>query len=143
MDAMQKTCICQNQNPHLLIKVIMNIKKSTLSRLPAGTICSGALLLTASTAMAQNLFVAENISSGVIYEYSPAGVRSTFASTGLNYPYGLAFNSSGNLFVANNINDAGVGGYVTEIAPGGAQTTIPSGPDPKGLAFDSSGNLFE
>jgi sugar lactone lactonase YvrE len=108
-----------------------------------GSICGGALLLTASGASAQNLFVSENISSGVIYEYSPAGVRSTFASTGLNYPYGMAFNSSGNLFVANNIDDAGVGGFVTEYGPGGTTTTIPSGPDPKGLAFDSSGNLFE
>ena len=38
---------------------------------------------------------------------------------------------------------AGIGGYVTEITPGGVQSPIPSGPDPKGLAFNSAGDLFE
>ena len=38
---------------------------------------------------------------GSIYEYTPDGVRSTFAS-GLNQPRGLAFNSAGDLFVAEN-----------------------------------------
>src|SRR5258708_7177178 len=38
--------------------------------------------------------------SGNIYEFTPGGTRSTFAS-GLNQPRGLAFNSAGNLFEAD------------------------------------------
>ena len=106
--------------------------------------CAGAfLLLTCSATPAQNLFVTSCINPGSIYEYTPAGTPSTFASSGLNYPYGLAFDSSDNLFVANSLDDAGFGGYVTEITPSGVQSTIPSGPDPKALAFNSSGDLFE
>jgi sugar lactone lactonase YvrE len=97
----------------------------------------------ASSAFAQNLFVSSCVNPGSITEFTPEGVPSTFASTGLNYPYGLAFDSSGDLFVANSLDDLGTGGYVTEITPGGATSTIPSGPDPKGLAFDSAGDLFE
>jgi hypothetical protein len=104
---------------------------------------AGATLLMPSSALAQNLFVSGDVSSGIIYQITPGGVQSTFASSGLNYPLGLAFNSAGNLFVANTIDDAGAGGYVTEITPGGVQTTIPSGPDPKALAFNSAGDLFE
>jgi hypothetical protein len=117
--------------------------KTKSARLLTGAFCAGATLFTAFSAFGQNLFVSENISSGIIYKYTPGGMRSTFASTGLNFPYGMTFNSSGDLFVANNIDDAGSGGYVTEITPGGVQTTIPSGPDPKGLAFNSAGDLFE
>ena len=50
---------------------------------------------------AGNLFVAEVRSGRVtaIYKFTPAGVRTTFAS-GLTYPCALAFDSAGNLFVA-------------------------------------------
>ncbi|MGD0746048.1 MAG: PEP-CTERM sorting domain-containing protein [Verrucomicrobiota bacterium] len=106
-----------------------------------GVICAGAVLLIASNAQAQNLFVAAAHSDN-IYEFTPGGTQSTFAS-GLNYPYGLAFDSSGDLFAANSILDIGTGGYVSKITPGGVQSTIPSGPDPKGLAFNSAGDLFE
>ena len=33
-----------------------------------------------------------------IYKFTPSGVRSVFASTGLNHPSGLAFDSTGNLY---------------------------------------------
>ena len=49
----------------------------------------------ASSAQAQNLFVGDN--SGTIYEFTPGGVKSIFAS-GLSYPTGLAFNRAGDLF---------------------------------------------
>ena len=44
-----------------------------------GVVCAGAILLMASRAQAQNLFVSD-YSSGNIYEYTPGGVQSTFAS---------------------------------------------------------------
>jgi hypothetical protein len=90
---------------------------------------------------AQNLFVADN-GSGNIYEFTPDGVQSTFAS-GLNGPTGLAFNSAGNLFVADG------SGNIYEFTPGGVRSTFASGYSyseffaPEGLAFDSAGDLFE
>jgi DNA-binding beta-propeller fold protein YncE len=109
----------------------------------SGIVCAGAVLLMAASAPGQNLFVTSCINPGSIYQITPSGAVSTFIATGQNYPYGLAFNSAGDLFVANSIDDLGTGGYVTEITPAGVQSTIPSGPDPKGLAFNSAGDLFE
>jgi hypothetical protein len=122
----------------------MKSKIESMNHLSCAAACAGVfLLLTSSATPAQNLFVTSCINPGTIYEYTPGGTQSTFASTGLNYPYGLAFNSAGDLFVANSLDDAGTGGYVTKITPGGVQSTIPSGPDPKALAFNSAGDLFE
>ena len=60
-------------------------------------------------------------------------------SSGLNVPEALAFDSSGNLYVANN-----GAGTVSEYAAGGTTLTATyyglSAPD--ALAFDSSGNLY-
>lgn len=76
-------------------------------------------------------------SSGNIYEYTPGGVQSTFAS-GLSFPYGLAFNSAGNLFVSSG------DGNIYEYTPDGTQSAFASVfPErPVGLAFDSAGDLF-
>jgi hypothetical protein len=95
---------------------------------------SGAVLLLASGAQAQNLF----LSSDAIYEYTPGGVQSTFAS-GLSYPYGLAFDSAGNLYVSSLGS-----GSIYKFTPGGVQSTFVTGlNNPLGLAFNSAGDLFE
>ena len=68
--------------------------------------------------------------SGNIYEFTPGGVQSTFAS-GLNDPDGMAFNSAGDLFEA----DYG-SGNIYEFTPGGVKSTFASGlndPDWTGL----------
>src|SRR6266446_5109061 len=75
--------------------------------------------------------------SGNIYEFTPGGTRSTFAS-GLNGPLGLAFDSAGNLFEADDGS-----GNIYEFTPGGTRSTFASGLNPHGLAFNSAGNLFE
>ena len=58
---------------------------------------------------------------------------------GLSGPAGLAFDSSGNLYVANHSNDT-----ISKVTPSGSVSTFASvglsGPD--GLAFDASGNLY-
>ena len=85
-----------------------------------GTLYASVVLCVATAASAQNLFVESAVNPGSVYEYTPGGVPSTFTSTGLNVPYGMAFNSAGNLFVASCLDDAGSGGYITEITPGGS-----------------------
>ena len=71
--------------------------------------CLGALILICSSAPAQNLFVSSDASGGNIYEFTPNGVRSTFAS-GLTGA--LAFDKAGNLFVADR------GKVIYKITPG-------------------------
>jgi outer membrane protein assembly factor BamB len=58
----------------------------------------------------------------------------------LNTPYGVAFDSSGNLYVANYYGDT-----VSEFDSGGNLITGSFAPGlnlPTGLAFDGSGNLY-
>ena len=100
-----------------------------------GAICAAVILLVGFSAQAQNLFGGDG--SGNIYEFTTNGTQSTFAS-GLNQPYGLAFNSVGILFEA----DYG-SGNIYKFTPGGVKSTFTSGlSSPLGLAFDRSGNLF-
>ncbi len=75
--------------------------------------------------------------SGSIVRITPAGVQSTFA-TGLNTPVGLAFDTQGNLFVADAIS-----GSIFKFTPAGVKSTFATGLGPLGLAFDAQGNLYE
>ena len=69
--------------------------------------------------------------SGNIFEFTPGGTRSTFAS-GLNGPLGLAFDSAGNLFEADYSS-----GNIFEFTPGGTRSTFASGLNaPTFLAFE-------
>ena len=84
-----------------------------------------------------NLFVIVNTSgitpSSLVLEFTQNGIQSTFAS-GLTDPAGLAFDSSGNLFVAELVN-MGVG-EISEFTPGGSRSTFASGlTAPFSLAF--------
>lgn len=103
---------------------------------------------------AGNLYVAD-ASNNAIRKITPAGVVSTFAgshtgvagfldgqdtSARLNYPDGLAFDASGNLYVSDYYNSA-----IRKITPGGLVTTVYQNTaelfDPQALTFDSAGNL--
>lgn len=101
----------------------------------------GAFLLLAAGAPAQNLFVS-CAGNGNIVEINPQGGQSVFA-TGLNTPNGLAFDSAGDLFVANE----GSGTIDEFINNGGVLSSTPvlyaSGlDDPFDLAFGPGGLLF-
>src|SRR4026207_681591 len=90
----------------------------------SGALCLAAISLICVRASAQNLFAgdaAKGTINGTIDEFTPNGVPSTFAS-GLNIPFGLAFDKAGNLFVA----DAG-SGYIAKFTPAGVRTTFASG----------------
>ena len=78
--------------------------------------------------------------SGKIYKLTPNGLRTTFAS-GLDLPTGLAFDSAGNLFVAN-VNNR-FNGAIYKFTPAGGRTTFASGFEhPLAVAVDNAGNLF-
>jgi DNA-binding beta-propeller fold protein YncE len=91
-----------------------------------------------ATAMAGNLYVGvgpPSTASGVIYQYTPEGTQTTFAS-GINGVFGLAFDGSGNLYESgpDQINKFSSAGVESMFAPLGGE--------PLGLAFDPNGNLF-
>jgi len=101
-----------------------------------GMVCAGAVLLIASSAPAQNLFEAD-FGSGSIYEFTPGGAQSTFAS-GWDNPMPLAFNSAGHLFVGDPWMN-----MIYEYTPDGAQSYFATGLNgPYGLAFNSAGVLL-
>ena len=115
----------------------MRTKKPAIYRslgLPIGT---GTLLLLASGALAQNMFVGSYGNENIV-EYPTSGPSSTFA-TGLDYPAALAFNSVGDLFEADQFS-----GVINEYAPGGGTPTqFATGlNNPMSLAFDAAGDLF-
>jgi sugar lactone lactonase YvrE len=110
----------------------------TVFRAFGGMTCAGAVLLIAFRAVPQDLYVSDG-DAGSINVFSPAGVETSF-STHFFSPYGLAFDSAGNLFVADF-------GYrcVFKFTPEGAQSTFVSSSqlgNPEALAFDHAGNLY-
>jgi hypothetical protein len=76
-----------------------------------------------------------------IEEFSPTGQDIRTVATGLDDPYGLAFDASGNLFVSNVGNNT-----IYEFYSGGGgrifADSLDNLSDPEGLAFDSDGNLY-
>jgi sugar lactone lactonase YvrE len=120
---------------------ITKLKNLNLLRLASGVVCAGAVLLMSSSAWAQDLFVSDFI-NGNIYRITPKGEISVFAS-GMDYPYGIAFNHAGDLFVANSALDAGTEGYIGKINPDGTPHTFYANLDPKAVAVNSAGHVFE
>jgi hypothetical protein len=111
--------------------------KTVTTYLSFGTTASAAMLAIAS-ASAQNIFVANWYYPGAIYSITPGGAESTYLAGGLGEPESIAFDNSGNLFVADAYD-----GNVDEILVGGAESTFASGMvNPNGLAFNGAGDLF-
>ena len=74
-----------------------------------------ALLPIGANANPGDMYVSDN---GAIYQYTPSGVPTVFASS-LNFPRGLAFDKAGNLFAAISGN-----GTIVKFAPNGTQSTV-------------------
>src|SRR5205807_663584 len=100
-----------------------------------------------------NLFMSSyDGQTGVVFEFTPDGVQSTFAS-GLLGPSAMVFDSAGNLFVTDDsskiINYSGGGGaiyptigsgVIYKFTPNGVRSTLTSGLlGLSSLAFDGAG----
>src|SRR5215831_5599189 len=131
----------------------LSVRMKTITKLIylAFTVVILAIGAVTANGVPNDLFVSingdGNNGDGSIYQYTPTGVQSIFASA-LSEPRGIAFGHGGNLFVANTTFDPGSQTYqatIVKITPGGVQSTFATlsgnffGED---VAFDSSGNLF-
>ncbi len=79
------------------------------------------LLLAAPAAVRADTVYVANTSNSTIEEFTPGGIGSVFASTGLRFPYALAFDSSGNLYASNYGNNS-----IEEFTPGGVASVFAS-----------------
>jgi sugar lactone lactonase YvrE len=117
------------------------MKRATQARY-LGVVAVGCFFFTSLFAQGQTIFVSnEGLPQyqGVppyIEEFNSSGTGTVFAS---GYtPGGLAFDSSGNLYVANEF-----AGTILKYDSSGTGTVFASGLNfPEGVAFDSSGNLY-
>jgi sugar lactone lactonase YvrE len=105
---------------------------------------SGLLLGLSCESRAQFLFVS-NDGNNTIEEFNSSGSGTLFANSVQTYPSGIAFDSHGNVFVANIQADQ-TGYVIQEFDPAGARSVFAAPSSllniPDGLAFDSMGNLF-
>jgi len=97
------------------------------------------LVSLASKAPADDTIYVSSAGGNFIEKLTTSGAATTFASSGLSGPEGLAVDSNGNLFVANFnsnvINEFDSGGTSTVFAQGGLQ-------DRGAMARDTNGNLY-
>jgi sugar lactone lactonase YvrE len=106
----------------------------------------GAIFALVTAAHAQNLYVSANApGSHKIFEFTPSGVQSTYAS-GLTQPRGLAFDSIGNLFAAESVlpGDRLAIGRVLKFNLRNKVSTVGSAANFQfeGLATDATGNAY-
>jgi hypothetical protein len=114
--------------------------------MPIGAVAFVATFEGIATDAAGNVYVSDGISGAdggsTIYKFVPGVSRTVFGSVP-GQGFGLAFDSTGNLYAADP-EDA----TIYKFAPNGARSVFvgpaafPEDAAPIGLAFDSSGNLF-
>ncbi len=102
------------------------------------------LLLGSSWCRADDIFVSASASgfssfTNTVVKIDSNGTQTVFANTGLNDPHGLAFDTSGDLYVANVVS-----GQIVKLNPSGTPSVfVNSGlAQPIGIAFDRGGNLY-
>jgi len=112
------------------------------------TACSSLMLLALAAPLPAADMLYVSLDNDTIVSYDTTGndstaiaaTKSTFASTNLKDPRGLAFDTSGNLYAGNWTNP----GTISKFNSSGVyQSNITSNlTNVAGLAFDSSGNLY-
>src|SRR5215813_5183120 len=106
----------------------------------------GMIFGLAISAPAQNLYVSLQgdltNDGGSISEYTPAGVQQTFATA--PFPRGIAFDNSGNFFVATTDSKVWDHGRVLIFPPNRHQSVLGNSAQSffEGLAIDSAGNVY-
>jgi len=100
---------------------------------------AAALLAAPGPSHADTLYVSTAFNNTIeMFDSATGADLGAFANTGLNCPYGLAFDSAGNLYAANIFANT-----IEKFTPGGAGAVFASGLGwPCGLAFDRTGNLY-
>jgi hypothetical protein len=133
--------------------IFIKTSNTDTASIPGSTGKAGYGLSTkANVTTRGNLFASINGTAanggGSIFQYTPAGTQDTFAS-GLDRPRGVAFDNSGNLFVAINTLDSGSGNNlatIVEITSDGTVSDFATGFNTNffisGLATDSIGDVF-
>ncbi len=97
-----------------------------------------ACLTSLHTARADFVYISRADSTISRMDASGLIPEETFVTLGGGVPVGIAFDGSGNLYVANNTNN-----IIQKVTPLGAISTFATtGRAPVGIAFDGSGNLF-
>src|SRR6266576_3302750 len=97
------------------------MKNPTLSYLLATIASVATVLLPICAFAAPQILFESDFQSGTIFKFTPDGTRITFA-TGLNHPFGLAFDPAGNLFAADDGS-----GKIFKFTPDGTKTTFAIG----------------
>jgi glucose/arabinose dehydrogenase len=121
------------------------------TRLPLFVVCFTAFAVRIACATPVDLFASitgtNQNGGGSIFQYTPAGMQSTFAS-GLYTPRGLAFDNAGNLFVDTNTSDVSGNsqGTILKFSSGGTESTFATGFGTniflEGMAIDKARDVF-
>ncbi len=113
----------------------MNSSSAAFHR-PAILVFAVALILSCHAVAGAVLLVPDI--SGNIYQITSNGQKSVYTFV-LGVPTGLAFDSSGNLYVTDQSDH----NAVYKITPSGVRTTFASGLNsPQGIAIDASGSVY-
>lgn len=84
--------------------------------------------------------------TNTIEKFSTNGDYLGSFATGLNQPWGLAFDSGGNLYASNSSTNRALANTIVKFLPDGTRSTFATAfsglSSPRGLAFDSGGNLY-
>ena len=124
----------------------MNTKRSRIicrsAVIPELALAAALLIAPAASAPAQSMFMSDPAAQ-IIYEFgsplTPGSPPSVFAS-GLNSPFGIAFDESGNLYEAD-YNSGNV--YKFKASAGNPKSLFASGlAGPFAVACDSAGNVY-
>src|SRR5580700_2868411 len=97
------------------------------------------LLVAPSTSHADIIYLGNGSNTIERFDSVTGADLGVFASAGLKYPLGMAFDSAGDLYVVNFSTNT-----IVKFTPQGVGSVFATNgiSDPGGLAFDSAGNLY-